>query len=167
MPIRLNLALEALDEVLTIMRDRFWNVMSFKQLLAAFDMLGPDDRRRFISNLNLLIVQKAVANELDASTHIKLDDTLFYMSLPPAERDEVYARYQRSQQRQKSYDEQQMLALLAAGWQPEWEQTATAHSVMSWYWRRPPRRKSSKGRLFVSTEQAYRALMKSKAADLQ
>ncbi len=56
------------------------------------------------------------------------------------------------------------LELSAAGWQAELGPGHVPHpftgsvDVMSWYWRRPPRRKGSKGRLFLSTNQAYMAL---------
>lgn len=50
----------------------------------------------------------------------------------------------------------QMLQLQQAGWTPEFvEQQHQPTSVMSWYWRRPPRRKNSKGKVFLSTSQAW------------
>lgn len=55
----------------------------------------------------------------------------------------------------------QVDALMAAGW--KWELPAVQDSEpWQWYWRRPPRRKGSKGRLFLSTNQAYQALMREK-----
>lgn len=64
-----------------------------------------------------------------------------------------------------SPDYQQALALWQAGWKSEvanppsdgfWGQT----QIMSLYWRRPPRRKNSKGQLYLSTNQAHNALMR-------
>lgn len=59
----------------------------------------------------------------------------------------------------------QVDALLVAGWQfelPEivngWKKTET--EPWQWYWRRPPRGRAKKGRLFRSTNQAYNALMR-------
>lgn len=58
------------------------------------------------------------------------------------------------------------LELSAAGWTPEIEKQHTPHpftgnvDVMSWYWRRPARRKGSKGKKYLSTNQAWNALKK-------
>lgn len=58
------------------------------------------------------------------------------------------------------------LELSAAGWTPEIEKQHTPHpftgsvDVMSWYWRRPPRRQGAKGRRFLSTNQAWNALQR-------
>ncbi len=58
------------------------------------------------------------------------------------------------------------LQLSAAGWKAEIQKHHTAHpftgntDVMSWYWRRPARRKGSKGRLYLSTNQAWNAMRK-------
>ena len=63
-------------------------------------------------------------------------------------------------------DMEKALELSAAGWTPELEPQHTPHpftgcvDVMSWYWRRPPRRKGSKGRRYLSTNQAWNALKK-------
>lgn len=63
------------------------------------------------------------------------------------------------------HDYKQALDLWQAGWTSEcanppsegfWGQT----QVMSWYWRRPPRRKGKRGRLYLSTNQAWNALQK-------
>ena len=53
----------------------------------------------------------------------------------------------------------QVRALMAAGWVFE---LPASHDPepWQWYWRRPPRRKGSKGRRFASTRQAYNALMR-------
>lgn len=56
------------------------------------------------------------------------------------------------------------LELSAAGWSPEIEKHHTPHpftgnvDVMSWYWRRPARRKGQNGRRYLSTNQAWNAL---------
>jgi hypothetical protein len=51
--------------------------------------------------------------------------------------------------------------LLAAGWWFELPGGPEADDeIMSWYWRRPPRRKGSRGKLYHSTDQAYNALMR-------
>ena len=48
------------------------------------------------------------------------------------------------------------IELWMAGWKSE---PLREHlEVMSWYWRRPPRPGRKKGRLFLSTDQALRAL---------
>jgi hypothetical protein len=58
------------------------------------------------------------------------------------------------------------LELSAAGWTPEIEKHHTPHpytgsvDVMSWYWRRPARRKGQKGRRYLSTNQAWNAYKK-------
>ena len=58
------------------------------------------------------------------------------------------------------------LKLSEAGVTPEIEDHHSRHPftgnvpVMSWYWRRPPRRKGQKGRFFLSTNQAFNALKK-------
>jgi hypothetical protein len=71
---------------------------------------------------------------------------------------------------QDDEDMEQALELTAAGWEVQtpppratpprniWEQTA----VMSWKWRRPSRRPGKPGRLFLSTNQAFRALEREK-----
>ena len=55
----------------------------------------------------------------------------------------------------------QVRALLAAGWSFELPASEDPEP-MSWYWRRPPRRKGSKGRFYWSTNQAYIAMMREK-----
>jgi hypothetical protein len=53
--------------------------------------------------------------------------------------------------------------LMLAGWKFEYAYVnppGYEHRAMSWYWRRPPRRKGSKGMLFRSTDQAYRHMQK-------
>jgi hypothetical protein len=53
----------------------------------------------------------------------------------------------------------QVDALIMANW--KFELPAMLDSEpWQWHWRRPPRRKGSKGRRFMSTQQAYNALMK-------
>ncbi len=70
------------------------------------------------------------------------------------------ASYQESEKK----DMEQALELSAAGWQAEIQPHHTPHpftgnvSVMSWYWRRPSKRKGKPGRLFLSTNQAFNAL---------
>jgi hypothetical protein len=52
-------------------------------------------------------------------------------------------------------------ALLAAGWAPDFLGIATPDpEPFQWRWRRPPRGKARRGRLFASTGQAYNALMR-------
>lgn len=53
----------------------------------------------------------------------------------------------------------QVDALLMAGWKFELP-AINDPEPFQWYWRRPPRRKGVKGRLFRSTNQAYLALMR-------
>lgn len=48
--------------------------------------------------------------------------------------------------------------LILAGWSPEYD-VKRQPDCMSWYWRRPARR-SGKGMLFRSTDQAWRHLQK-------
>lgn len=56
-------------------------------------------------------------------------------------------------------DRAQADALIMAGW--KWELPAISDpDIFQWYWRRPPRRKGSKGRKYLSTNQAYSALMR-------
>jgi hypothetical protein len=57
----------------------------------------------------------------------------------------------------------QVDALLAAGW--KFELPAVHDSEpWQWYWRRPARRKGSKGRLFLSTNQAFNALQRERGS---
>lgn len=56
-------------------------------------------------------------------------------------------------------DFEQAAALWAAGWKAETPHR-TQEDIMSWYWRRPPKRKGQKGRLFWSTNQAHNAMLK-------
>jgi hypothetical protein len=52
-------------------------------------------------------------------------------------------------------------SLLAARWRFELPGGPDADpEPMSWYWRRPPRRRGSQGQLYRSTGQAYGALMR-------
>jgi len=64
---------------------------------------------------------------------------------------------ERGRQEQNEADFAQAAALWKAGWTAE-----TPHSyqkdIMSYYWRRPGKRKGKKGRLFLSTNQAFNAL---------
>lgn len=57
--------------------------------------------------------------------------------------------------------EKQALALMAAGWTIDFAGNA-ATEPWQLYWRRPPRRKDSRGRRYLSTQQAYNALMREK-----
>lgn len=60
-------------------------------------------------------------------------------------------------------------ALILAGWKfvlPELvnpDMRKFESEPWQWYWRRPARRKGSKGRLFLSTNQAYNAMRKDMA----
>jgi hypothetical protein len=56
---------------------------------------------------------------------------------------------------------QQCDALIDAGWRFEIPR-ATYLETWQWAWRRPPRRKASKGMRFASTQQAYNHLRKLK-----
>lgn len=59
----------------------------------------------------------------------------------------------------ESLDLDQAMELWAAGWKSE---SVTPNSqVMSWYWRSPPKRKGSKGRQYLSTNQAWMAFRRS------
>lgn len=71
----------------------------------------------------------------------------------------------------KNYNNEDMekaLQLSEAGWQAEIKEHHIPHpytgcvDVMSWYWRSPPKRKNSKGRLFLSTSQAWNAFKNGK-----
>jgi len=74
-----------------------------------------------------------------------------------------------SHQEREKKDMEQALELSAAGWQAEIQPHHTPHpftgnvQVMSWYWRRPARRKNQKGRLYLSTNQAWNAMKKQSA----
>lgn len=71
---------------------------------------------------------------------------------------------QQAREREKRY-RPQVEALLAAKWLPD-----PVHEDLEpwqWAWRRPPRRPGSKGMRFASTQQAYNALMKQRAATPQ
>lgn len=57
-------------------------------------------------------------------------------------------------------DLDQAMELWGAGWTSETPYKAQQIHIMSWYWRRPSKRKGSKGRLFLSTNQAYNAYKK-------
>lgn len=62
----------------------------------------------------------------------------------------------------------QAIELWTAGWTSELPEGYRHNSkdfwrqcpVMSWYWRRPPKRAGKPGRKFLSTNQAYRALQR-------
>lgn len=56
-------------------------------------------------------------------------------------------------------DMEQATELWLAGWTSE-TPSKTQVDVMSWYWRRPPRRKGKPGRFYWSTNQAYNAMRK-------
>lgn len=56
----------------------------------------------------------------------------------------------------------QVDALMAAGWKFEIP-SQSGTEPWQWYWRRPPRRKGTKGRLFLSTNQAFNALKREQA----
>lgn len=76
---------------------------------------------------------------------------------------EIGARAEHKKQNDEEMEK--ALELSAAGWTPEIEHH-TPHpftgsvDVMSWYWRRPSRKKGQKGRRFFSTNQAWNALQK-------
>ncbi len=53
----------------------------------------------------------------------------------------------------------QAMDLWAAGWKAE-RPHQPQEDIMSWYWRRPGKRKGTKGRLFLSTNQAHNALLR-------
>lgn len=77
---------------------------------------------------------------------------------------ELYSRAQFEKRNNvDSPDFQQAMDLWAAGWKSELPRTPGENfwsqvQVMSYYWRRPSKRKGSKGRLFLSTNQAWQAL---------
>lgn len=58
------------------------------------------------------------------------------------------------------------LELTSAGWVPFLHEGHSPHpftgqvDVMSWFWRRPPRRPNSKGMVFRSTDQAFNHMLK-------
>jgi len=68
---------------------------------------------------------------------------------------ELVARY-----REERRDEElgQAIELWLAGWKSE--PVRQGSEIMSWYWRRPPKGKRKKGKLFLSTQQAINALHK-------
>src|SRR5687767_553107 len=53
----------------------------------------------------------------------------------------------------------QVSALLAAGWTFELPGDGD-YEPWQWYWRAPPKRKGKPGRKYLSTNQAYRAMMR-------
>ena len=57
-------------------------------------------------------------------------------------------------------DMEQAIELWLAGWKSE--KPSENSDIMSWYWRRPARRKGSKGMMFLSTQQAFNAMKKEK-----
>ena len=69
-----------------------------------------------------------------------------------------------AQCRQESNDNAmpQVRALLAAGWKYELPGDGD-YDVWQWYWRSPPKRAGTRGRQYLSTNQAYNA-MKRQAA---
>lgn len=60
------------------------------------------------------------------------------------------------------HDIRDACTLKRAGWQPEFDDKPQPAQLMSWYWRRPPRRKSGPGMLFKSPGQALGELRRSK-----
>ncbi len=63
-------------------------------------------------------------------------------------------------------DMEMALTLTAAGWSAELTSAHLPHPftgnvpVMSWFWRRPPRRPGKPGRRYLSTQQAFNAYSK-------
>ena len=60
-------------------------------------------------------------------------------------------------------DKAQAWDLIHAGWR--FEVPGDTSDVMSWYWRSPPRRKGSGGKLHRSTNQAWRAMKRAASED--
>lgn len=60
----------------------------------------------------------------------------------------------------------QVDALMAAGWKFEIP-SPSGTEPWQWYWRRPPRRKGSKGQLFLSTNQAFNAMTRERPINPQ
>ncbi len=56
-------------------------------------------------------------------------------------------------------DMEQAVELWLAGWTSE--KPSASCAVMSWYWRSPPKGKRPRGKLHLSTNQAYRAMRRS------
>lgn len=52
----------------------------------------------------------------------------------------------------------QVRVLLAAGWKYEIPDGYDDAEPMSWYWRAPPKRANSRGRKYLSTNQAFNAM---------
>ncbi|MFK5923259.1 MAG: hypothetical protein QM496_13865 [Verrucomicrobiota bacterium] len=72
---------------------------------------------------------------------------------------EIGARNSHKEANEKEMEK--ALELSSAGWTQEQHVChpfTKSVDVMSWYWRRPARRKGMKGRLFLSTNQAYNAM---------
>lgn len=67
---------------------------------------------------------------------------------------ERYAAQLRAEQEDRDFD--LAIELWLAGWTSE--PIRDGLPIMSWYWRRPPRGKRKRGRLFLSTSQALNAL---------
>jgi len=70
--------------------------------------------------------------------------------------DELVRRY-REEAHEKDFE--QAIELWMAGWTSE--PLRHGLEVMSWYWRRPPIGKRSRGKLFYSTNQAFMSLRRS------
>lgn len=74
----------------------------------------------------------------------------------PVGRD-LFARFrEQGEHESRKADRKQANDLIRAGWRffPQGEDD----EVMSWYWRSPPKRKGSDGRLYRSTNQAWMAM---------
>lgn len=61
-------------------------------------------------------------------------------------------------ERMNERDMEKAYVLWLAGWTSH--PVTPQSDVMSWYWRRPPRRKNSQGMLFLSTDQAFNHLQR-------
>lgn len=65
----------------------------------------------------------------------------------------------------RARDMVQVRALLAAGWKYELPEGHHDLEPMSWYWRSPPKRAGSRGRKYLSTNQAHSAMERAKKCD--
>lgn len=143
-----------MNEPIDTFRDSFLRFiaegMSYSEALAEFDLQA---------------FQKAMLAEGELRPGCGRDEESLLSLLACAGREERDAR-----------DMEKAIELWSHGWTSELPESYTTKeaieaaktdmwrrcAVMSFYWRRPPRTKSRKGKRFLSTDQAYNALRKEK-----
>jgi hypothetical protein len=128
-------------------RDAFREML--KRGMTPLEALGEFDEAEF---------NAAVKAEIESKT-LRLNRKTFRLEAPGGLPSLLEFAGRAAREKMNERDMGDAIELWMAGWTSETPYKSQS-DVMSWYWRRPPRRKGKPGRFFWSTQQAYNAMKK-------